>query len=367
MTHSLIIEANLGKTGEIIKMEKALGNYTYSEICSQGVIWKKTLDGLTVQIPKLADWFKKDHDEVLFIGCGSTYYLSLAAAKTWINFKNEPARALPSSEMWLYPESVFTKKKPLLVAISRSGETTETINAIHAFRKHAEESQLVIGCYPESTMVKNSQFSLLAPDAQEVSIAQTRSFSSMFIISQYLSALAANQTDYLNQIRTLPDKFSSLLENSESHVKDITSEKRFQHFVFLGSGINYGIASEAMLKMKEMSMSVSEVFHFMEFRHGPMSVVTNKSLIIGLISDSQKEEELKVLRDMKALGATTMALIENSSGGEADHTFELNSGITQELRGALFLPILQLLSFYTATSKGLNPDKPTNLSSVVRL
>lgn len=348
-------------------MEKALGNYTYSEICSQGVIWKKTLDGLKGQIPKISEWLTKDHDEVLFIGCGSTYYLSFAVAKTWITLKNEPARALPSSEMWLYPESVFTKKKPLLVAISRSGETTETINAIDAFRKHTNESQLVIGCYPESSMAKNSDFTLLCPDAQEKSIAQTRSFSSMFITSQYLSALAANQSDYLNQIKTLPDKFSSLLENNESRIKDLASEKRFQHFVFLGSGINYGIASEAMLKMKEMSLSVSEVFHFMEFRHGPMSVVTDKSLIIGLISDSQKEAELKVLRDMKALGATTMALIENSSGGEADHTYEINSGITQELRGALFLPILQLLSFYTATSKGLDPDKPTNLSRVVRL
>jgi len=348
-------------------MEKVLGNYTYSEICSQGLIWKDTLDGLTVQLPKLANWLRKDHDEVLFIGCGSTYYLSLAAAKTWINLNNEPARALPSSEMWLYPESVFTKKKPLLVAISRSGETTETINAIHTFRKYTEASQLVIGCYPESTMVKNSEFALLAPNAQEMSIAQTRSFSSMFIISQYLSAYAANRSDFLSQIIKLPEKFSFLLENSENHIKDITGEKRFQHFVFLGSGINYGIACEAMLKMKEMSMSISEVFHFMEFRHGPMSIINKESLVIGLISDSQKDEELRVLRDMKALGATTMALIENPSGGEADHNFEINSGITQELRGALFLPILQLLSFYTATSKGLNPDKPTNLSSVVRL
>ena len=120
----------------------------------------------------------------------------------------------------------------------------------------------------------------------------------------------------------------------------------YQHFVFLGSGLNYGLASEVMLKMKEMSISVSEVFHFMEFRHGPMSMITPNSLVIGLISDTGREEELKVLKDMKQLGATTMALVENAKGIDVDHVIELGSKISELSRGALYLPVLQLIAFY---------------------
>jgi glucosamine 6-phosphate synthetase-like amidotransferase/phosphosugar isomerase protein len=76
---------------------------------------------------------------------------------------------------------------------------------------------------------------------------------------------------------------------------------------------------------------------------------------------------MRVLKDMKQLGADTLALVEKSNGNDADYIIELESGVHQEARDILMLPFLQLLSFYTATSKGLNPDKPTNLSSVVRL
>jgi len=348
-------------------MTTSNGNYTYEEIKSQGDVWKRTIDSSPEQLDRIAEWLAKSYDEVIFTGCGSTHYLSLAAAKTWTYLTGCSARGIPSSEIWYYPDYTFTKVKPKLVAVSRSGVTTETINALDVFEKKIGQEGLVISCYPESSMVQSSSFALLAKDAQETSVAQTRSFSSMYILAQLLAAAASANQEFTSELSKLPEMFSKLVSKNEDLVKTIGFDPKYQHYVFLGSGVNYGLASETMLKMKEMSTSVSEVFSFMEFRHGPMSVITENSLVIGFVSDARKQEEMKVLTDMKSLGATTLALIEDEKDSIADFTIGLKSGISELARGALYLPLLQLLGYYHAISKGLDPDKPTNLSSVVYL
>ncbi|MBN1535451.1 MAG: SIS domain-containing protein [Anaerolineales bacterium] len=348
-------------------MKNTLGNYSYQEIISQGDIWKKTLECATSQIPPTRKWLEDCQDEIIFIGCGSTYYLSLVAANLWTRLTHKPARGFPSSELWYYPATILSDRTPLLVAISRSGETTETIQAIKLFKEKFTQDCLVISCYPESSMVKNSKLALLAPHAHEESVIQTRSFSSMLILTQILAASAAKNAAFIEHLTMLPEVFPKLIEKYESLAKRIAFNQKYNHFVFLGSGLNYGLASEIMLKMKEMSLSVSEVFHFMEFRHGPMSMISDQSLVIGLMSETAKDQEMKVLRDMKALGADTLALTEHSSGLDVDFVVEFNAGIPQEALGVLYLPILQLMSYYHAISKGINPDQPKNLSAVVRL
>jgi glucosamine--fructose-6-phosphate aminotransferase (isomerizing) len=344
-----------------------LGQHTYAEIMSQGDVWKKTLEHAPAQLEAARTWFSQPHGEVLFTGCGSTYYLSIAAAKHWVDITRESARGVPGSEIWYYPTSTFSTTAPLLVAISRSGETTETLRAIREYKTRFGKDCLVISCYPEATMVHETEYALLSPHAKESSIAQTRSFSSMFILSQILAGYVAGDKAYLAELECLPDKFDTLVGENDSLVEMIAHDQHLNHFVFLGSGLYYGLANEVMLKQKEMSTSISEAFHFMEFRHGPMSMITDQSLVIGLMSDTRRREENKVLQDMKQLGATTFALTEDSNEVDADYIIELKSGLSEKARGALYLPLLQLMGLYHSLSKGLNPDQPTNLQAVVHL
>jgi glutamine---fructose-6-phosphate transaminase (isomerizing) len=349
------------------KMSTSNGMYTYTEIMSQGEVWGRVLENFENQEKNLKGWATKKHDEVLFIGCGSTHYLSLSAAKTWTTITRESARGIPSSEVWYYGESTLSRKKHLLVAVSRSGETTETLKATEFFQKTYGDNILVISCVPNSCLARKVSSKLLAPEAQEKSVAQTRSFSSMYILAELLAGYTANNQAFIEDLRQLPALFSKVMGKYEPLIKIIAEDPKYQHFVFLGSGINYGLANEVMLKMKEMSTSVSEAFHFMEFRHGPMSMITDRSLVIGLVSDSRKSEELKVLQDMRALGATTMALVNHKSDVVADHIFEFDSSISETGRSVMNLPLLQLLGYYHSLSKGLNPDQPTHLTSVVYL
>ena len=113
--------------------------------------------------------------------------------------------------------------------------------------------------------------------------------------------------------------------------------------------------------MKEMTLTHSEPFHFLEFRHGPMSMVNEKAVVVGLLSDVNRVHEAKVLSEMKMLGGRVTSL------GESGADVSFKSQIPEQVRGVLYLPVLQLIAFYRSVAKGLNPDRPANLTAVVKL
>jgi glucosamine--fructose-6-phosphate aminotransferase (isomerizing) len=343
------------------------GIHTYKEILSQGETWRSTIQSMTVPQKELKDWIRKPWDEVIFTGCGSTYYLSLSAAAIWQSITGIRARAVPASEMWLFPEAVLTAGNKLLIAVSRSGETSETLHAVNKFEALDNKNWLAITCYGERELALCAPFRLLAERAQEQSVAQTRSFSSMFLLSQFASGLAGEDIEYLTNLALIPNAFERLIHKYEPLANELAQNDELQHFVFLGSGVNYGLACEAMLKMKEMSLSVSESFHFLEYRHGPKSMVTPSTLVIGMLNDRARNQEMKVLEEMQDMGAIVLAIDDTVDDIPADYVVEIKSGLNSLERGPLLLPVLQLLAYYRSMEKGLNPDRPKNLDAVVVL
>jgi glucosamine--fructose-6-phosphate aminotransferase (isomerizing) len=344
------------------------GVKTQKEILSQFATWETTLSDIFSQEARLREFFqRKAFTEIIFTGCGSTYYLSLAAAATFQALTGIRARAVPASELFLFPVSFLVKDGPvLLVAISRSGETTETLQAVQSFKKGYGNDVLAISCYEDSSLVVACSNSLVAKEAKEASVVQTRSFSSMLLIAQLCAGIAAGRDDYCNQLRTLPAHGERVIGEQHSLIKELGENEEFDKFVFLGSGPNYGLACEAMLKMKEMSLSSSEAFHFLEFRHGPKSAVSEKTLVVGLLSDSARHHEIAMVEEVRAIGAKTLVLTDQG-GEEADYLVRLNSGLSELARGVLHMPLLQLLAYYRSLSRGLDPDAPPHLNAVVRL
>jgi glucosamine--fructose-6-phosphate aminotransferase (isomerizing) len=341
-------------------------SHTLREIMSQGETWAATITAAKAQMHTLADWLRQPRSEVLFTGCGSTHYLSLSAAATWQSLTGIRAHGLPASELWLFPDANLPRQPSLLVTVSRSGETTETLNAMEAYLTATACDYLAISCYADSELAKRSPRLLLAEHAYEESIAQTRSFTSMYLLAQMIAGFAARRDDHLEQLNELPNHFNRLVETYAPLAKQLADNWRLERFVFLGSGVNYGLASEAMLKMKEMSLSPSEVFHFLEFRHGPKSMVGPGTLIVGLVSDEARQHELMILKEMHDLGGTTLAITETARDVQVDYVIELNSSLNQLARSLLFLPVLQLIAYHRAINKGLDPDCPANLEAVVK-
>ena len=333
------------------------GQHTRAEILSQTEAWAQALDVTNASVlPKTADY-----DQVLFTGCGSTYYLSLAAASLYQELTGRPAKAVPGGELLLNPKTVLTENgKTLLVAISRSGTTTETVKAVEKFKAKKRGDVVVISNYNE-ILSRLSNVNIVIDKGQERSVAQTRSFASMYVAATAFAVKMAGRDDLMDAMGGLPETGNSLINKYEAYAKSKGENLSFDRFYFLGSGTRYGLACEVNLKMKEMTLTHSEPFHFLEFRHGPMSMVNEEAVVVGMLSDANRVHEEKVLSEMKRLGGTVASLGES----EADVCFE--SGIPECVRGVLYLPVLQLMAFHRSLAKGLNPDSPNNLTAVVKL
>lgn len=334
--------------------------YTYTEIKTQTKAWEEALSVTIAQaedLKALADRY----DQVIFTGCGSTYYLSLAGAALFQTLTGKTARAVPGGELLLNTSTVLNDHaRYLLVAVSRSGTTTETVKAVEKF-KHEQRGGVIVITNYDTALVALADVSIIIPEGQELSVAQTRSFASMYVAVTALCAISAGRNDLLEAMSGLPAAGLSLMNQYEGMAREVGENLSFDRFYFLGSGPRYGLACEVNLKMKEMTLTHSEPFHFLEFRHGPMSMAGETAVIVGLLSDKNFVHEQAVLNEMQAKGARILALSES----RGDILFE--SGIPEEVRSVLYLPVLQLMAFYRSLAKGLNPDSPKNLTAVVTL
>lgn len=328
---------------------------TEREILSQPNVWRQTLRG--IDVATLTHGWQVGSSEVIVTGCGSTHYLALTVAALLREVAGVPARAAPASEL-LSGKGIVEPPKTTLLAFSRSGTTTETLLAIEAFRRAGGRNVVAVTCYPDSPMASAADCVLAAPAAQELSVAQTRSFSSMLLLGQALVASTAGLDP--GALYELPDYAQRLLETSRPQMKALGVDSTRGLFFFLGSGALFGVASEAMLKLKEMSLTASEAYHVLEFRHGPMSMCDPLTTVLGLIEPDRKRREQAVLQD---IGPTGTSIVELGADGDVDIPAEVPTWA----RPVLYLLPLQLLALERALAKGLDPDSPRHLTAVIHL
>jgi glucosamine--fructose-6-phosphate aminotransferase (isomerizing) len=337
----------------------ARGEITLSEIGSQPPLWKEALQVLEQRVSDvLTFWSAGAFDQVIFTGCGSTYYLGVMGAALLQEATGLPARAYSASELMLFPQTHFTRqRKTLLFCVSRSGTTRETVEAARLFRQHGAGSVAVVTCDSQSPLAQAADLLLSIDAAQEQSRVQTRSFSSMAVIITALAA-ALGDRDWW-QLNALPAALDRLMERSDVVIEKLGRDTTINQFAFLGSGPQYGLACEAMLKMTEMSRVFSVSYHVLEYLHGPRYAADANTLVIGLVSDSAYEEEARALQSLHQRRARLLALAEadhDSDLNELNEIIALESGVPEWGRTILYLPPLQMLGWYQAVQRGFDPD-----------
>ena len=337
--------------------------HTYKEITTQPAAWQEAIEVVRHRQADLETLRQTNFDQLLYTGCGSTYYLSLASSTLLQDLTGKRIGALPASEMLLYPRRAYPEGvyNTLLVVSSRSGKTTETLRAVETFRQDGRGTVVVITNYPDSPLARMGHITLPIPGGQEIGVAQTRSFAAMYVANTALNTILAGRPDLLNTLDGLVPVGQRLIRDFAATAEMLGTDKSLRHFFYLGSGPYYGLACEASLKLKEISLSTSEPFHFLEFRHGPVALVEQDTLVVGLLSEVFRHYEEPVLTEVRSLGGRTLALAET----DADVAF--NSGLPEHVRGVLYLPILQLLAYYRAVASGRNPDTLKNLPPFIEL
>ncbi len=334
---------------------------TLKEITTQTTAWAEAIDramALSPEIRGLEFWCQR---QLMCVGCGSTYYLALSAASLLQSRAGVVARAFPASELLLNPRGAYVEGKSVLVAISRSGVTSETLRAVADFKAKRLGKVVVLTNYADSPIAAHGDIVLAIAKGQERSVAQTRSFASLHVAATAMADLLGPDSMGDAYKEALIACGNRMIRDHRDLARKLATDKEISQVFFLGSGPRYGLASEASLKVKEMSQTVSEPFHFLEFRHGPISMVDQRTLVVGMVSEGGYGHEMAVMEEARGVGGRTLTI------GEKGADIELNSGIAEYARNVLYLPVLQLFAYYRALANGKNPDKPRHLSSFVEL
>ncbi|NBH73411.1 SIS domain-containing protein [Clostridiaceae bacterium] len=340
---------------------------TYREMYGQPVSFQAINDSLEGIYQVLDQVFAEEYEELIFTGCGTSLYLAQASAHAFAACTKIPAKGMCCSELYYFPEAYVGKgKKVLVLPITRKSYTTEVRMAIDKVRSFAGVKTLAITCDPDSA--KYNDYMILSPETAEDSVIMTRSFTSMVYLAVVLAFYAGGKREKIRQMENYKNQAEEFLKATDDIAKKIVSEHPERElFITLGQGINYGIANECMNKMKEMSLSNSEAYYTLEYRHGPMSLVDDKTMIILLGNEETIEGDAKLLSEMKTYGAVTLAVGPRAAEcfADADYTLDLDYGYDSLQNAAMIGFIGQMMGYYLAEKKSLNADTPRHLSQAI--
>ena len=354
-------------------------HYMQKEIFEQPRALGDTLEGVAGIVPELfgdGAWrIFNETERILILACGTSYY-SGCVAKYWLEgIAGIPCEVEVASE-YRYRTSV-PNPKTLIVTISQSGETADTLAALRHAKKLGIPHSLTICNVATSAMVRECTLAYITRAGVEIGVASTKAFTTQ-LAGLFLLTLAfggvkgtvseAKQTDYLQQMRHLPVAVQSVLALEPHLMQWAEAFSKKDNALFLGRGLHYPVALEGALKLKEISYIHAEAYPAGELKHGPLALVTAAMPVIVVAPNDELIDKLKSnMQEVRARGGELYVL------ADADSQIHSEEGIhairMPEHYGALS-PILhtiplQLLAYHTACAKGTDVDKPRNLAKSV--
>ena len=345
-------------------MDKKNSEVTYREIYGQ----PESFEAVNARLPEifavLDQAFAGGYDELIFTGCGTSLYLAQTAAHAFSSYNAIPAKAVCCSELYYFPEVYLKGKRVLVLPITRKSYTTEVRMAIDKARSFPGVKSLAITCDGDSALYNM----ILSPETAEDSVIMTRSFTSMVYLAVIMAMYVGGKRDEIAAMANYGDSARDALQRMDDLARRIIAgHENLNLFITLGQGIYYGVANECMNKMKEMGLSNSEAYYSLEYRHGPMSLVDENTLIIFLSHSAAVQEDAKLLRQMKEYGAVTLAIGNSATEDfkESDYCLDLPYGYNDAQNAALIGFIGQFIGYYIAEKKEIDADTPRHLSQAI--
>jgi glucosamine--fructose-6-phosphate aminotransferase (isomerizing) len=363
-----------------------LGNYRHfmqKEIHEQPRALTDTLLLAVAQDHIQPEWFGFDAAEVLgkinavtFLACGTSFHAAKVATYWLEEIAGIPAYAEVASE-YRYRTSV-PNPDALIVTISQSGETADTLAALNHAKSLGQDKTLTICNVPESALTRASRLKFMTRAGPEIGVASTKALTTqlaaLFLLTLVLAKLrgrltAEQETAHLAALRSLPNKLQQVLA-LEPQVE--AWSQRFankHHALFLGRGVHYPIALEGALKLKEISYIHAEAYPAGELKHGPLALVDEDMPVITIAPNDQLIEKLKSnMQEVRARGGELYVFADGDVHIEESayvHVIKLPGGSNGMLSPILHTVPLQLLSYHAALQKGTDVDKPRNLAKSV--
>jgi len=308
-------------------------------------------------------------ESILILACGTSYHAALLGKYVIEELLRIPVRVEIASEFNYYLHSPTV---PVSIAITQSGETADTLKAMKRL-KQAGCRVIAITNVVDSTASRIADQTIYTRAGPEISVAATKSFMAQLIVLYWLamsqsSADIRRSAELLAEMRQLPEKVTQVLNNEGAIAESARYLSKYENIFFIGRGMNYAIAMEGALKLKEISYIHAEAYAAGEIKHGPFALLGSNTPVIAIVcQDNTYEAVLTNIKEITARDSPVIALAQ-----EGDEAIEkiVDSVITLPRTDAMFSPVvntvaLQLLAYYAAKERGCSIDFPRNLAKSV--
>lgn len=360
-------------SGDAMDIEKnGYEHFMLKEIHEEPSVIKKTFDKyidnnkIDDKIPDLSKYKK-----ITIVACGSAYHAGLIGKNLIENYANVPVDVEIASE-YRYKKHFFDKKE-LVIVVSQSGETADTLASLKLAKENKIDTLGIINV-KESSIARESDIVLYTEAGNEIAVATTKAYSAQVALLSLISLTIASKNELLNkdekleilkEIKLLPNKIEQLI-NTDNYQKIAEEIYKDDDIFFLGRGIDYAIALEGSLKLKEISYIHSEAYAAGELKHGTISLIDKGTPVIAIITDNNiKDKTISNVKEVKARGAKTILISNENLDNSCFDKKVIIPNAHPLLQPLLTVIPLQLIAYEVAKLRNCDIDKPKNLAKSV--
>jgi glucosamine--fructose-6-phosphate aminotransferase (isomerizing) len=352
---------------EIYEQPRAIADTLRGRIARNGLVNLSELSGVAARLREI--------DKVFVVACGTSFHAAMMAKYAIERWTRLPVEIDIASE-FRYRDPVLDRRS-LVIGISQSGETLDTLAAVRYAR--AQGSLLVgVSNVVDSALARESDAVLYTRAGPEIGVAATKTFTTQLVALQLIGLHLAQVRGTMDEgsivnliqgIRRLPAALETVLDSVPAITELAKELADTRDVFFLGRSGDFPVAMEGALKLKEIAYTRAEGYAAGEMKHGPIALIEPGVLVVGIATDSHvRGKTLSNMAEMKARGATILLLVEEGYAEEAasvaDHIVEVPSG-PDLIRTVTAVVPLQVLAYQIASAKGLDVDKPRNLAKTV--
>ena len=334
---------------------------SYAEIHKQHEQLRRTLDYITEKSDVIREFFQTEGD-IVFVASGSSYWMSLSAHKTMKLKTGRNTYAVKAGDVLLCGEEFAgIYKNPIIICPSRSGHTSEVIEALKILRKYYPSVKVLsIVEYEDSPLEKLSDLALRISWANEKSVCQTRSFSCLYLASILIAGIASNNMQIFSDAERYLSIAPALYTEHGNVIAGLVNEGKMTSLVCLGCGLQYGVCIEGAYIVIEMAGFNTNYFQLLEYRHGPIATAGEGTYVFILSYKGAEEYEEEISKDAEKAGATTF-VVSDRAQKYGRYTFSLGEDFSKEIVALHYVFCLQSLAFHLSIHRGKNPDRPGSL------
>ena len=332
-------------------------HYMMKEINEEPVLVDNLIKKYINNLDKLPDISK--YKNIHIVGCGSAYYAGMIGKYL---FEDDGIKVECDVASEYRYRNIIYDKDTLVILISQSGETADTIAAMRKANENDVDTLAIVNV-ESSTIERECTYSILIEAGKEIAVATTKAFIQQVLILSLLSYKINKDDKYLEDIKKLPQQLKVLLDKTGYYKKLADSIYKHEDVFFIGRRIDYAISMEGSLKLKEVSYIHSDSYQAGELKHGTISLVRDGTIVFAIVTDDEiRDKTISNLEEVISRGAKPIYV------GNVDVNYEdkiIIPKVHKKLQPILAVPPLQMIAYYVALKRGCDIDKPKNLAKSV--